>query len=62
VLLTTHDMDEAERMCDRIAILDEGRIIAQDTPEGLKRLAAGSGMVTLEDVFLELTGRHLGDE
>jgi ABC-2 type transport system ATP-binding protein len=62
VLLTTHDMEEAERMCDRIAILDRGRIIAQDTPAGLKRLVAGSEAVTLEDVFLELTGRHIEEE
>jgi ABC-2 type transport system ATP-binding protein len=62
VLLTTHDMDEAERLCDRIAILDEGRIIAEDTPDGLKRLVADSGRATLEDVFLELTGRDIEEE
>ncbi len=62
VLLTTHDMDEAERMCDRIAILDQGRIIAQDTPDRLKRLVSPNGAVTLEDVFLELTGRHIEEE
>ena len=38
VLLTTHYMAEAEELCDRIAIIDHGRIIALDTPEGLKRL------------------------
>jgi ABC-2 type transport system ATP-binding protein len=50
VVLTTHDMDEADRMCDRVAVLDRGRIIALDTPEHLKQ-AGGS----LEDVFMRLT-------
>lgn len=59
VLLTTHDMDEAERMSDRIAILDQGRIIAQDTPEGPKGLVGPPGDRTLEDVFLELTGHQI---
>lgn len=57
VLLTTHDMDEADRMCDRIAIIDGGRFVALDTPEGLKGLLGGDG-TTLEDVFLNLTGRE----
>ena len=61
VLLTTHDMAEADALCDRIAIFDNGRIVALDTPEGLKRLLPGRDerAVTLEDVFLELTGRKL---
>jgi ABC-2 type transport system ATP-binding protein len=50
VVLTTHDMDEADRLCDRIAVLDKGRVIALDTPAGLKR-AGGS----MEDVFMRLT-------
>ena len=50
VVLTTHDMDEADRLCDRIAVLDRGQVIALDTPEQLKR-AGGS----LEDVFMRLT-------
>jgi ABC-2 type transport system ATP-binding protein len=50
VVLTTHDMDEADRMCDRVAVLDRGRIIALDTPDHLKQ-AGGS----LEDVFMRLT-------
>jgi ABC-2 type transport system ATP-binding protein len=63
VLLTTHDMAEAEALCDRIAIFDHGRIVALDTPEGLKRLIpAQDRVVTLEDVFLELTGRKLVTE
>ena len=37
VFLTTHDMDEADRLCDRIAVIDNGKIVALDTPEGLKR-------------------------
>ncbi len=50
VLLTTHDMDEADRLCDRLAVLDRGQVIALDTPEHLKQ-AGGS----LEDVFMRLT-------
>jgi ABC-2 type transport system ATP-binding protein len=50
VVLTTHDMDEADRLCHRVAVLDHGRVIALDTPSALK---AGSG--SLEDVFMELT-------
>ena len=59
VLLTTHDMDEADRLCDRIAIIDEGRIVALDTPEGLKGLVPSNNgdRPTLEDVFIALTGR-----
>jgi ABC-2 type transport system ATP-binding protein len=61
ILLTTHDMHEAEALCDRIAILDDGRIVALDTPDGLKRLVPGSNgqQATLEDVFMELTGKAL---
>lgn len=63
ILLTTHDMEEADRICDRIAIIDEGRIIAQDTPSGLKALIRGNGhQPTLEDVFMELTGKSLREE
>jgi ABC-2 type transport system ATP-binding protein len=50
VVLTTHDMDEADRLCDRVAVLDHGRVIALETPSALK---AGSG--SLEDVFMALT-------
>jgi ABC-2 type transport system ATP-binding protein len=59
VLLTTHDMEEADRLCDRIAILDEGRIVALDTPEGLKaRVPSSNGdRPSLEDVFIALTGK-----
>ncbi len=50
VVLTTHDMDEADRLCDRVAVLDRGQLIALDTPRGLKK----SGD-SLEEVFLRLT-------
>jgi len=58
VLLTTHDMNEADRLCDRIAIIDEGKIIALDTPAGLKTLVPSKNgdETTMEDVFLTLTG------
>ncbi|HIE39464.1 MAG TPA: ABC transporter ATP-binding protein [Anaerolineales bacterium] len=61
ILLTTHDMQEADALCDRVAVLDEGRIVALDTPTGLKaRVARANGHeVTLEDVFMELTGKRL---
>ena len=61
ILLTTHDMDEAEALCDRIAIIDGGRIVAQDTSAGLiATVTAQRGLalpVTLTDVFMEYTGR-----
>ena len=66
VFLTTHDMDEADRLCDRIAIINGGKIVALDTPDGLKRGVGerkGLGrMATMEEVFLELTGRSLDDD
>ncbi len=66
VFLTTHDMDEADRMCDRIAIITEGRIVALDTPAGLKRTIGEqigkNGSTTMEDVFLTLTGKSLDDD
>lgn len=55
LLLTTHYMEEAESICDRVAIMDSGRIVATDSPSGLKALYGGS----LEDVYLRLTGRPL---
>ncbi|MDN4593553.1 ABC transporter ATP-binding protein [Polycladomyces subterraneus] len=54
IFLTTHDMEEAESLCDRIAIIDQGRIVALDTPDGLKRLVGADSM---ETVFFELTGK-----
>jgi ABC-2 type transport system ATP-binding protein len=63
ILLTTHDMQEAENLCDRIAILDGGVIVALDTPVRLKTLIPQNGHEpTLEDVFLELTGKQLVKE
>lgn len=61
ILLTTHDMHEAEALCDRIAILDEGRIVALDTPAGLRTLVPkqNGDDPTLEDVFMALTGKEL---
>lgn len=65
ILLTTHDMDEAERLCDRIAFLAGGRIVAEGTPLEL-RMAAARGRpleeVSMEDVFLELTGKRLEED
>ena len=66
VLITTHYMDEAEALCDRVAIVDHGRIIAQDTPKALIAALGAPKVVThegtLEDVFMSLTGRHLREE
>ena len=61
ILLTTHDMNEAESLCDRIAIMDSGRVVALGTPQALKQSlpAWNNSDVTLEDVFLELTGKQL---
>ena len=64
ILLTTHDMNEADALCDRVAILDEGRIVALDTPARLKALVEPTNghETTLEDVFMELTGKVLIEE
>jgi len=61
ILYTTHYMEEADRLCQRIAIMDGGQIIAMDTPIKLKSQIGDSEQVTLEDVFLKLTGRGLRD-
>jgi lipooligosaccharide transport system ATP-binding protein len=57
LLLTTHYMEEAERLCDRVAIMDSGRIVAVDEPRDLMEEHGGN----LEDVYLKLTGRSLED-
>jgi ABC-2 type transport system ATP-binding protein len=63
ILLTTHDMYEAEALCDRIAIIDGGKIVALGTPEALKKSIPQNGHApTLEEVFLELTGKQLVTE
>jgi ABC-2 type transport system ATP-binding protein len=68
ILLTTHSMEEAEAVCDRIAIIDHGKIIAIDEPQKLidhhrndPEVIAVSrrGRITLEDVFIGLTGREV---
>lgn len=68
VLITTHSMEEAEAVCDRIGIIDHGRVITIDTPQALiekhrndSEVIAVSrrGKVTLEDVFIALTGREV---
>jgi ABC-2 type transport system ATP-binding protein len=64
ILLTTHSMEEAQSVCDQVAIMDHGRILTQDTPAGLIEKhkddpavrAAARGQITLEDVFIGLTG------
>ncbi len=70
VVITTHYMDEAEELCERVAIVDTGKIIALSTPNDLidKLLATGFTRpksikaATLEDVFLNMTGREWRDE
>ncbi|MEO8764875.1 MAG: ABC transporter ATP-binding protein [Ginsengibacter sp.] len=68
VLLTTHSMEEAEAVCDRIAIIDHGQVIAINTPQALIDLhrndpnvisVSRKGKITLEDVFIGLTGRAI---
>jgi ABC-2 type transport system ATP-binding protein len=65
ILLTTHFMDEAEKLSDRVAILDRGEILVQGTPRELIRSLGGehtTHRATLDDVFLARTGRALRDE
>jgi ABC-2 type transport system ATP-binding protein len=63
ILLTTHDMMEADTLCNRIAIIDSGKIVALDTPQALKQIINRNGHEpTLEEVFLELTGKALVGE
>ena len=67
VVLTTHYMEEAEELCDRVAIMDRGVIVALDTPQRLVDALLGRGftktrverLANLEDVFLDLTGHDL---
>ena len=64
IVLTTHDLAEAERLCGRITILNDGRVVAEDTPDGLRALTAArlGRPSTLEDVFMTYTGRSLDDD
>ena len=69
VVMTTHYMDEAEILCDRIAVMDQGKIIALDTPKNLIKGLLKRGFkkeqhveqANLEDVFIDLTGKALRD-
>jgi ABC-2 type transport system ATP-binding protein len=69
VIMTTHYMDEAELLCDRVAVMDEGKIIALDTPRNLIKALLKKGFkkeqqvqqANLEDVFIDLTGKALRD-
>jgi len=70
VIITTHYMDEAEVLCDRVAIIDAGKIIAMDSPDGLIDSLVSSGFerpkevkkANMEDVFINLTGHSLREE
>ena len=70
VILTTHYMDEAEQLCDRIAIMDEGKIIVMDSPDNMIDQLLESGFqkksvqkqANLEDVFLHLTGKEIRED
>ena len=70
VLITTHYMDEAENLCDRVAIIESGKIIAIDTPDNLIDKLVATGFerkkevkkANLEDVFLSITGHEWRDE
>ena len=67
IIMTTHYMDEAEKLCDRVAIMDEGKIVALDTPDVMIKNLLAKGFkkkriveqANLEDVFIDLTGKHL---
>ena len=69
VIMTTHYMDEAEMLCDRIAVMDNGKIVALDTPKNLIKALLKRGFkktqqveqANLEDVFIDLTGKALRD-
>src|SRR6185503_17335209 len=66
ILLTTHYMDEAEILCDRVAVVDRGKVIALDTPRALIATLGEPKVIThhgtLEDVFMARTGRALREE
>ena len=70
LVLTTHYMDEAQQLCDRIAIMDRGKIVKIGTPKKLIDDLLASGFkkeikpepANLEDVFIHLTGKQLRDE
>jgi ABC-2 type transport system ATP-binding protein len=57
ILLTTHYLEEAEELCDEIALINDGRVAAQDTSVGLKERY---GVSRIEDVYLKVVGRNVG--
>ncbi len=59
ILLTTHDLEEAERLADRIGIVDRGRLVAEGS---VPELLARAGVATLEDAFMALTGKRLEED
>ena len=64
ILLTTHDLAEAERLCDRIALINDGRLVAEGTPAELTEMVARDygKEPTLESVFMTFTGKSLDDD
>jgi ABC-2 type transport system ATP-binding protein len=64
IVLTTHDLEEADRLCGQIAVLNDGRVVAMDSPDGLKRLVAErhGQEPTLHNVFMTYTGRSLDED
>ena len=56
IILTTHHMEEAEELCDRVGIIDHGKLIALGTP---KELIDKCSVKNLEEVFIQLTGRNM---
>jgi ABC-2 type transport system ATP-binding protein len=64
IVLTTHDLAEAERLCDRIALINDGRVVAEGTPDQLKERVAReyAKEPTLESVFMTFTGKSLDDD
>jgi ABC-2 type transport system ATP-binding protein len=64
IVLTTHDLEEAERLCDSIVVLNDGRIVAEGSPETLKRLVAEryGQAPTMHNVFMTYTGRSLDED
>jgi ABC-2 type transport system ATP-binding protein len=62
ILICTHDMDEAEALCDRIGIIVDGKVVAIDEPQKLKEQYRSNGVVpTLEEAFMAATGKSLED-
>ncbi len=64
IVLTTHDLDEAERLCDEIVVLNDGKVVAQGSPDALKRLVAErhGEEPTMHSVFMTYTGRSLDED